>query len=112
MASLVFNNIFAWARNFENPTFCVDLSFPMGTAGGRSMRARVPYVARRAVSVSSILIISNTVSGLVGGAPLRVPEAFVDICFQKNTIISPARQRFCVFGNDRIHVSTLRGRRR
>ena len=64
-----------------------------GPAGGRSLRARVPYVTRRAVSVSSILIISNTVSGLVGGAPLGVPEAFVDICFQKNTIISPARQR-------------------
>ena len=45
------------------------------------------------VGVSSILIISNTVSGPPGSTPLGQPEAYVDIRFCKSTIVFPARQQ-------------------
>ena len=43
--------------------------------------------------VSSILIISNTVSGPPGSTPLGEPEVYVDILFCKSIIICPARQK-------------------
>ena len=85
----VFNNFFAWTKNFENAKFCVDCLSPStsvyfsGLAGGRSLRARVPYVTRRAV-----LPKSNTAPGVIcavrgqsGFSSRRVFTAeFLEIC--------------------------------
>ena len=69
--------------------------------GGRDVPARVTFPMEyahllRGVGVSSILIISNTVSGPPGSTPLGEPEVYVDILFCKSIIIFPARQQKCL----------------
>ena len=58
-----------------------------------TVRAMVPRkMIRRAVSVSSILIISNTGWGLIDTTPVGMPHVYLDILVYKHIIIPAAWQ--------------------
>ena len=79
----------------DRGTWCADYG---GTMSGRDVFIIGAFLVKhadlvRCVGVSSILIISNTVSGPPGSTPLSEHNVYVDIRFRKSITSSVARQQ-------------------